>query len=183
MEKHLKIRNTLVGVMLLAGVLGCAYTLHQLQQAQAVNQALRSGGEINNEDYALQRKFAEAYFQGAANNYKHAVQNYSQLLESADKQGKFSQEERAQIYFNIGNNLFRSGLIRLVNPDGELQDEAKYAYAQGMVAYEQALRLAPELKAAKFNLSLLHAVIPHNMQIAKREQSGMELSNLPIGLP
>ena len=183
MEKHLKISNTIAGLILCTGLLGGAYTLHQLQQAHEVNQALRSGGEINNEDYALQRKFAEAYFQGAANNYKHAVQNYSQLLESADKQGKLTQEDRAQIYFNIGNNLFRSGLIRLVNPDGNLQDEAKYAYAQGMVAYEQALRLAPNLSAAKFNLSLLHAVIPDNMQIAKREQTGMELSNLPIGLP
>lgn len=183
MEKHLKLKNTAVGLLLLIGVAGAASVLYQLQQAEQVNRALQSGGEITHEGYAMQRKFAEAYFQGASKNYKHAVQNYSQLLESMDKQGHTSPELRSQIYFNIGNNLFRAGLIRMVNADGSLQDDAKYAYAQAIVAYEQALKQNPAQSEAKFNLSLLHAVIPGNMQIGKREQTGMELSNLPIGLP
>ncbi|MDR5170828.1 hypothetical protein IHQ56_03255 [Methylobacillus flagellatus] len=183
MEKHLKIKNAIAGLLLLASLAGSGAVLYQLRQAEQANHALRTGGEISNEDYAMQRKFAEAYFQGASKNYKHAVQNYSQLLESMDKKGNASPELRAQIYFNIGNNLFRSGLVRMVNSDGSLQDDAKYAYAQAIVAYEQALKQNPAQAEAKFNLSLLHAVIPGNMQIGKREQTAMELSNLPIGLP
>ncbi|MCB5184921.1 hypothetical protein LG201_06860 [Methylobacillus gramineus] len=183
MEKHVIVKNAVAGLILLTGVVGTLMAGYQIKLAEQVNQALLTGEEITDENYAFQRKFAEAYFQGASKNYKHAVQNYSQLLESADKRGNVSNEVRSQIYFNIGNNLFRSGLIRMVNSDGSLQDDAKYAYAQAMVAYEQSLKLVPDQSAAKFNLSLLHAVIPHNMQISKREQSGMELSNLPIGLP
>ncbi|MCB5186862.1 hypothetical protein LG200_02450 [Methylobacillus caricis] len=183
MEKHVTIKNAVAGLILLIGLVGASVMAYKIKIAEKVNQALLTGEEITDENYAFQRKFAEAYFQGVSKNYKHAVQNYSQLLEAAEKKGNVSSEVRSRIYFNIGNNLFRSGLIRMVNPDGSLQDDAKYAYAQAMVAYEQALRLAPGLSHAKFNLSLLHAVIPHNMQISKREQSGMELSNLPIGLP
>jgi len=36
---------------------------------------------------------------------------------------------------------------------------------------------------AKFNLSLLLSVLPADMKHGEKEQSGMELSNLPIGLP
>ena len=183
MEKHLKIKNAVAGLVLAAGLVGAGTVLHQIRQAEQVNHALRTGGEVSGENYVLQHKFAEAYFQGEAKNYKHAAQNYGQLLEKADKMGNISPELRAQVYFNIGNNLFRSGLIRMVGEDGSLQDDAKYAYAQAVVAYEQALKQNPAQSEAKFNLSLLHAVIPANMQIVKREQTAMELSNLPIGLP
>ncbi|SNR94393.1 mxaK protein [Methylobacillus rhizosphaerae] len=184
MEKQLKIKNAIASLVLVTGLVGAGITLHQIRQAEQVNHALRTGGEVSSEEtYALQRKFAEAYFQGAAKNYKHAVQNYGQLLENLEKKGDVDPELRAKIFYNIGNNLFRSGLIRMVNSDGSLQDDAKYAYAQAVVAYEQALKQNPAQSEAKFNLSLLHAVIPANMQIGKREQTGMELSNLPIGLP
>jgi len=43
--------------------------------------------------------------------------------------------------------------------------------------------LAPDSQAAKFNLSLLHSVLPSNLQSAEKDQSTMQLSNLPIGLP
>jgi mxaK protein len=92
-------------------------------------------------------------------------------------------EQRARIQFNIANNLFLSGLERRVNDDGTLKDEARYAFTQARMGYEQALRTDPGLRAAKFNLTLLHGVMPAGTKGASREQAGMELSNLPIGLP
>jgi mxaK protein len=41
----------------------------------------------------------------------------------------------------------------------------------------------PQYRVAKFNLSLLHSVMANNMKPAPKDQSTMELSNLPIGLP
>ena len=67
--------------------------------------------------------------------------------------------------------------------DGTLKDEARYAFSQARMGYEQALRTDPALRAAKFNLTLLHGVMPAGTKGAAKEQSGMELSNLPIGLP
>jgi mxaK protein len=64
-----------------------------------------------------------------------------------------------------------------------LNDEARYAYAQAKLAYEQSLRLDPMSSVAKFNLSLLHALMSKNMKPAPKEQSTMELSNLPVGMP
>ena len=79
--------------------------------------------------------------------------------------------------------MFVSGLIRRINDDGSLNDDARYAYAQAKLAYEQSLRLEPMSTVAKFNLSLLHAVMSKSMKPAPKEQSTMELSNLPVGMP
>ena len=101
-----------------------------------------------------------------------------QILETSP-----SLADQAKIQYNIGNNLFVFGLIRSINEDGTLQDEARYAYTQAKMAYEQSLRIEPQDHAAKFNLSLLHSVMANKMKPAPKDQSTMELSNLPIGLP
>jgi mxaK protein len=106
------------------------------------------------------------------------VQTYGQLLEVGPPEA-----ELPHIHFNIGNNLFLSGLVRTVNEDGSFQDEARYAFTQAKIAYEQSLRLQPADEAAKFNLSLLHSVMARGMQAGAKDSSHMELSNLPIGLP
>jgi mxaK protein len=54
---------------------------------------------------------------------------------------------------------------------------------QAKASFEQSLRLNPDNRRAKFNLSLLNSVIPINMKNAPKDQSGVELSNTPIGLP
>jgi mxaK protein len=54
---------------------------------------------------------------------------------------------------------------------------------QAKAAFEQSLRLNPENRRAKFNLSLLNSVTPINMKSAPKDQSGVELSNIPVGLP
>jgi mxaK protein len=41
----------------------------------------------------------------------------------------------------------------------------------------------PDSGKAKFNLSLLNLVIPLANQSTPKDKSGVELSNLPIGLP
>ncbi|OIQ98562.1 hypothetical protein GALL_193870 [mine drainage metagenome] len=66
--------------------------------------------------------------------------------------------------------------------DVQLQDDARYAYIQAKMTYEQSLRLAPMAPATKFSLSLLQSVMTRNMKAAPKDQSTMELSNLPIGL-
>lgn len=178
MGNRMKRKNIVFGLLLLSGLAGSAFETYQYWKIGQVNQALLAGQPIADEDYPYQKKFAAAYDQGQRQNYKHAVQTYGQLLETLPPAG-----EQARVQFNIANNLFLSGLIRRLNDDGSLKDDAKYAFSQARLAYEQALRLAPDARPAKFNLSLLHAVMPASMKGAPKEQTGMELSNLPIGLP
>lgn len=178
MENRLKTKNIVLGLLFVAGLAGTAYETHQTWQIERVNAALAAGRLLTDEAYPFQKKFAAAYDQGRRQDYKHAVQTYGQLLEMAPET-----PERARIQFNIANNLFLSGLERRLNDDGTLKDEARYAFSQARMGYEQALRTDPALRAAKFNLTLLHGVMPAGTKGAAKEQSGMELSNLPIGLP
>ena len=178
MVKNLHKGNLVFGLLLIIGLIGSAYELYRYNKILTVNRAIQSGEQITDKSYPQLQKFAAAYAQGKNGNYKHAVQTYGQLLDTSP-----SLPEQAKIQYNIGNNLFIFGLIRRMNDDGTLQDEARYAYSQAKIAYEQSLRLSPQSLPAKFNLSLLNSVMFNNMKAAPKEQSTMELSNLPIGLP
>lgn len=178
MGSRIKRINLGLGLLIAVSVAGTGYESYQCWRINTVNQALIAGQVITDEAYPYQKKFSAAYALGNAQDYKHAVQSYSQLLEATA-----SHLQQASIQYNIGNNLFLSGLQRRVNDDGSLKDEAKYDFSQAKVAYEQALRLNPDSRSARFNLSLLLSLIPQNMKSAPKEQSAMELSNLPIGLP
>ncbi|HSI22041.1 MAG TPA: hypothetical protein VK959_03355 [Methylophilaceae bacterium] len=178
MENRLKRKNIVLGLMLVIGLAGTAYETYQTWHIEGINAALASGQLVTDEAYPFQKKFSAAYDQGQHQDYKHAVQTYGQLLEMAPETA-----DRARIQFNIANNLFLSGLERRLNDDGTLKDEARYAFTQARMGYEQALRTDPGLRTAKFNLSLLHGVMPAGTKGAPKEQSGMQLSNLPIGLP
>jgi mxaK protein len=178
MINHIKNSNVVFGALCVLGLLGSGYAAYQINQIGKINQQLKSGQLIRDDNYPYLKKFTAAYDQGNKQDYKHAVQTYGQLLET-----KPSIAEQASIHYNIGNNLFMFGLIRRINDDGTLQDEARYAYTQAKIAYEQALRVDPQYRLAKFNLSLLHSVMANNMKPAPKDQSTMELSNLPIGLP
>ncbi len=179
--------NQLLGLMLLAGLVGTAYEVYQTNKIGKVNRALLSGEVVNDENYPFHKKFADAYQQGKTGNFKHATQGFGQLLEAPKKQQedafKVSSELKSLIHFNIANNLFRSGLQRLVAADGSIQEDAKFDYLQAKASYEQALKLNPGSQAAKFNLSLLLSVIPKNIKTVAQDPSGMEISNLPQGLP
>ncbi len=178
MVKRINRSNIIFGSLLLTGLIGAVYEAYQCNKIEKLNHAILAGQQIADDAYPYLQKFAAAYDQGEKQDYKHAVQTYGQLLETSP-----TASEQAKIQFNIANNLFVSGLIRRINDDGTLQDEARYAYSQAKMAYEQSLRLAPLERAAKFNLSLLHSVMSNNMKPAPKDQSTMELSNLPIGLP
>jgi mxaK protein len=177
MGSRIKRKNIIFGLLLLTGLLGSAFELYQICRIDRVNDALRQGKLITDDHYPYQQKFSAAYQHGVEKEYKHAIQTYSQLLETA-----LPLKEQARIQFNIGNNLFLSGLSRL-SGDGKMKDDIKYSLSQAKVAYEQTLRLEPSAPLAKFNLSLLLSILPQSMASAPKEQSGMELSNLPIGLP
>ncbi|NOT15488.1 MAG: hypothetical protein HOP21_07925 [Methylotenera sp.] len=180
-------KNVLLILALLVGLVGTAYEGYQANKVSKINRALQSGEVINDESYPLHKKFADAYQQGKTGNFKHAAQGFRQTLEMANKKGEqafeVSSQLKAKLYYNIGNNLFRSGLQRLVTADGAIQEEAKFDYLQAKASYEQALKLDSNLRAAKFNLSLLLSVIPDNIKIVPQDPSGMEISNLPQGLP
>ena len=178
MVNHIKKSNMVFGVLLITGLIGTAYEAYQCNKITNVNHAIDAGHLVADDSYPYLQKFSAAYDQGNKQDYKHAVQTYGQLLETSPPP-----EEQAKIQFNIANNLFVSGLIRRINDDGTLQDEARYAYTQAKMAYEQSLRLAPLSRTAKFNLSLLQSVMANNMKPAPKDQSTMELSNLPICLP
>lgn len=178
MENRLKIKNTLLGLLLAAGLAGAGYETWQIMRLEGINAAIKAGKPIADASFPFEKKFADAYDQASRQDYKHAIQTYGQLLEMNP-----STEQRARIQFNIANALFLSGLERRLNDDGTLKDEARHAFTQARMGYEQALRSNPELRVAKFNLSLLHGVMPAGTRGAAREQAGMELSNLPVGLP
>ena len=178
MVKHIKNSNVVFGAFLVVGLLGTGYEAYQIHYITKVNQTLAAGQLVTNDAYPYLQKFTAAYDQGNKKDYKHAVQTYGQILETQP-----SLPDQAKIQYNIGNNLFVFGLIRRINDDGTLQDEARYAYTQAKMAYEQSLRIEPQDRAAKFNLSLVHSVMANNMKPAPKDQSTMELSNLPIGLP
>lgn len=188
MKKHgINRKNQLLILVLLVGLVGTAYEAYQTHKIGKVNRALHSGEVINDEAYPFHKKFSDAYQQGKTGNFKHAVQGFGQTLEFANKKGEqsfeVSQIQKSQIHYNIGNSLFHSGLQRLVTADGTIQEEAKFDYLQAKASYEQALKLDPTSRAAKFNLSLLLGVIPSNIKTVPQDPSGMEISNLPQGLP
>lgn len=178
--------NTINGVLvlfLLAGLAGTSYEAYQYQKIQRINTTLQSGQVLKDDKYPLHSKLSAAYFQGSKDDYKHAVQSFGQALEIQSKSGNLDVVLQGRIQYNIGTNLFLFGLTRNFNEDGSLNEEAKYSLNQAKVAFEQSLRLNPEDRRAKFNLSLLNSVTPNNMKNAPKDQSGVELSNLPIGLP
>lgn len=188
MKKHsINRKNQLLTLLLMVGLVGTAYEAYQTNKISKINHALRTGEVFNDESYPFHKKFSDAYQQGKTGNFKHAVQGFGQTLELANKKdeqvSEVSNALKSNIHFNIGNNLFRSGLQRLVTADGEIQEEAKFDYLQAKASYEQALKLDPTSRAAKFNLSLLLGVIPSNIKTVPQDPSGMEISNLPQGLP
>ena len=180
-------KNQLLILLLIVGLVGAIYEAYQTNKISTVNSALRSGKVLNDENYPFHKKFSDAYQQGKTGNFKHAVQGFGQTLELANKKGEqvFEVDNalKSSIHYNMGNNLFHSGLQRLVTADGAIQEEAKFDYLQAKTAYEQALKLDPTSRAAKFNLSLLLGVIPGNIKTVAQDPSGMEISNLPQGLP
>jgi mxaK protein len=178
MEKRIKRLTAWWLLLVVVGIAGTAYESYRIAQIRQLNHALEAGKSITDARYAYTAKFAAAYQLGRNHDFKHAVQSYGQLLETSP-----SSAQQARIQYNIGNNLFMSALNRRVNDNGSLIDEALYDITQARVAYEQSLRLDPQSAAARFNLSLLLAVLPQHLKNPQREQSGMELSNLPIGLP
>lgn len=180
-------KNLLLILLVLVGLAGTIYEIIQTKKIDKVNHAIRLSAVINDEAYPFHKKFTDAYQQGKTGNFKQAVQGFGQTLEIAKKSDKHSfevsQALKSNIHYNIANNLFRSGLQRLVAADGAIQQEAKFDYLQAKSAYEQALKLDPTSRAAKFNLSLLLGVIPGNIKTIAQDPSGMEISNLPQGLP
>lgn len=188
MKKHgVNRKNQLLILLLTVGVVGTAYEAYQTYSINKINHALLAGEVLNDEGYPLHRKFSDAYHQAKTGNFKHAVQGFGQTLELANRKEDpafaVGDSLKSHIFYNIGNNLFRSGLQRFVTSDGEIQEEAKFDYLQAKAAYEQALKLDPGLRVAKFNLSLLLGLISGDIKTVPQDPSGMEISNLPQGLP
>lgn len=183
MASRINITNAVLALVLIVSLTGIAFSAYQYQKIHRINKTLLSGQVLKSDEYPLLAKFSAAYFQGSKGDHKHAVQSYGQALEIESKSGKPDAVLQARIQYNIATNLFLFGLSRDLNDDGSLKDESKYSFTQAKAAYEQSLRLYPEDRRAKFNLSLLNSVTPINIKNAPKDQSGVELSNTPVGLP
>lgn len=183
MASRIKTLNIILGTILVASLIGTTFEAYQFWKISNLNSKLKAGKVVSDEAYPLHSKFSAAYFQGINLDFKHAVQTYGQLLDANTKKSTLTEREQSLIQFNIGNNLFQSGMSRRVNEDGTLKEEAFYSFSQAKIAYEQSLRMDPSLLIAKFNLSLLNSVLPLNMKSGVKNQSAVELSNLPVGLP
>lgn len=179
MASHVSYKNTILGLMVLVGLAGMLYEASQYREIAHINQAILTNAQFDSDTYPYQQRFATAYHQANRQQYMHAIDIYNLLL----LESNLSPEEQARVHYNIGNNLFILGLIRKVNEDGTLIDDARISLAQAKLAYEQSLRMAPTLRPTKLNLSLLNSVLPEDMQSHDKEQSTVELSNLPVGLP
>jgi mxaK protein len=187
MNKRIKYKNALVCILLVLGLAGAVYEVNEYRQLSAVNDALMTGKVLKGDNYLLQQKFSYGYEQAKANNYKHAIQAYGQMLEASKQtdDNSFEMDEITQsnVQFNLANSFFRAGLQRSVNSDGTMHEEAMYAFTQAKRTYKQALKTNPNLEKAKFNLSLLLSIMPGKMKLIAKEQSSMVISNLPQGLP
>lgn len=170
--------NVIFTIFLLVGLLGTADQLYQLNKINRLNQMIAHGELVKDADYPYLNNFSIAYSEAQKNDYKHAIRAYGKLLENAP-----SSTDEANIEYNIANSLFLSGLNQKMNDDGSFSEEALYAYIQAKIAYEQSLRIKPEQRAAKFNLSLLDLMMLTHLKQAPQEKPAMELSNLPVGLP
>jgi len=183
MASRIGTANATLILALIVSLAGIGYSGYKYQKIQGINKILLSGQVLKNDEYPLQSKLSAAYFQGSKADYKHAVQTYGQALEIDLKSSKPDVFQQALIQYNIATNLFLFGLSLDLNDDGSLKDESKYSFTQAKAAFEQSLRLNPEDRRAKFNLSLLNSVTPINMENAPKDQAGVELSNIPVGLP
>lgn len=183
-NSSIKLKNIILIICAVVGLIGLLMEGKQYIHTNKINSVLSAGKLLKNKAYPLESKFSAAYYQGKNKDYKHAVQTYTQLLEGKAKSAKpLTTKQKANIQYNIGNNLLSVGLYRSLNDDGSLSDESKYSFLQARIAYEHALRTTPSMLTAKFNLSLLNSIMPTNMKSATKEKSGVELSNLPVGLP
>src|SRR5690349_15838775 len=131
MGSRIKRINLGLAILMTIGLAGTGYESYQCWRIDKVNRVLDAGQIVTDDAYPYQAKFSAAYLQGNTQDYKHAVQSYSQLLETTK-----SISLQASIEYNIGNNLFLSGLRRGIKEDGSLKDEAKYDFSQAKVAYE-----------------------------------------------
>ncbi|HEU4708836.1 MAG TPA: hypothetical protein VFS17_05945 [Methylophilaceae bacterium] len=183
MASRIKPINLLLGLMIAVGAVGSSWEAWKVWKIEGLNRDLRAGKIIKDEAYPFQEKFSAAWAQGQSRDFKHAIQTYNQIVEAKSFQQLASREQQASIQYNIGNNLFTAGLTLGLNDNGSIKEDGKYNFMQARMAYEQALRLDPESRKAKFNLSLLHGVLPLANQSTPKDKSGMELSNLPVGLP
>lgn len=176
------IKNLSAIALLALSTAGALYSGNIYWKQKNINERIRGGEIIKDDNFPYQEKYSSAYFQGSNGDFKHSVQTFSQLLDMKAKL-KLSDSQLSPIQYNIGNNLFLSALARRQNDDGSLNDDSKNDLIQAKIAYEQSLRLDPELARAKFNLALLNSVLAEAPKSAPKEQAGVELSNLPIGLP
>lgn len=183
MATRIKSINLFLSLLATIGLIGAIFGGIQFLRIQEMNKVINAGKVIKNESYPLQQKFTSAYHQGNSGNFKHAIQTYNQIIDSKPLQQSLNIKQLSDIQYNIANSLFMSALASGFNDDGSLKDDAKYGFVQAQMAYQQALRTNPDSRKAKFNLSLLNTVLPLANKNTPKEQSGVELSNLPIGLP
>jgi mxaK protein len=80
MKNHIARKNQLLGLLFLIGLVGSIYEGFQVNNIAKANDTLQSGKVLDGDQFPFHQKFADAYQQGKTGNFKHASQNFGQLL-------------------------------------------------------------------------------------------------------
>ena len=80
MKNKMMRKNQTLGMLLLLAMAGIGFESFQIHGISTANKALQKGEVLDTELFQFHQKFADAYQQGIAKNYKHAVQSYGQLF-------------------------------------------------------------------------------------------------------
>ena len=86
MKNHLTRKNQVLGLLLFVGLVGSVYEGLQVNHIAKANGLLQRGEVLEGDPFPFHQKFADAYQQGKTGNFKHASQNFGQLLEAPKKQ-------------------------------------------------------------------------------------------------
>ena len=171
-------KNKLLVIMLVIGALGALATGKHLYTIEQFNRAVTTNGQVNNNDFKFEAKFASANQLATSGRYQDASQLFGQLMGM-----KATKSQISAVQYNLGNIFLTRGL--LVNHNGDaVKDEAEYLITQAKMAYQQSLRLDSNHIDAKYNLDRVLRLLPEN-SIAKDEQDklGIVMGSIPSGLP
>jgi tetratricopeptide (TPR) repeat protein len=178
METGVKIKNRILVILLIVGVIGTLLAGKYLYAIEQFNKTVEAGEKPDNSNFKFEAKYASAYQLAKNGRYQDASQLFGQLMEISGTKSQIS-----AVQYNLGNIFLIRGL--LVNHNGgEVISEAEYLINQAKMAYQQSLRLDNQYIDARYNLDRVLRLLPENY-IAKDDQDelGIVMGNIPTGLP
>lgn len=183
---------TAIAGLSLLSMLGALYCAHQWWQARQLNSAYQHQ-TITKQALALhesQKAYSIGYLQARNRQPNAAIKSFL-IAEAAD-----NPEIRARAKFALGNVYFDAAMHASDIAAGGAHQQAVAQIELAREAYKGALRIRPDLQAARFNLELLDRLSPEKrtqgweaetdgvtLQPFKRNGTAMMRDNKRRGLP